>query len=188
MIGRVAAKRGASSVLLARQSAWAVAAVTSSPSSSSSSSLFASSSSPTAKFLTCAQTQRWQSTAVAAEERPDESSTSISSPQVTPKTFVPSAGRKYEFFQNIELTPEGVAVIRFDCPKKVNSISFALSNEAQKLWKDEIAESGNVKAVVFASAKKDMFIAGADIFDLQAVQDKQDLIGLIEDGAIFFKE
>ena len=69
----------------------------------------------------------------------------------------------------------------------MNSISFALSKEAQKLWKDEIADNSNVKAVVFASAKKDMFIAGADIFDLQAVQDKHDLIGLIEDGMNFFQ-
>jgi enoyl-CoA hydratase/long-chain 3-hydroxyacyl-CoA dehydrogenase len=103
------------------------------------------------------------------------------------KPFVPTADRKYEFFQNVEITPEGVAIIRFDGPKKVNSISFALSAEAQKMWQEEIVPNSDVKAVVFSSAKKDMFIAGADIFDLQAVENKQDLLGLIEDGMTFFQ-
>jgi len=124
---------------------------------------------------------RWHSTAAAVQEGSNENMS------IAPAKFVPSAARKYEFFQNVEMTPEGVAVIRFDCPKKVNSISFALSKEAQKLWKDEIADNPKVKAVVFGSAKKDMFIAGADIFDLQAVEDKQDLVGLIEDGMNFFQ-
>lgn len=101
--------------------------------------------------------------------------------------FVPTPERKYEFFQNVQITDEGVAVIKFDCPKSVNAISFALSKEAQNLWKDEIESNGQVKAVVFASAKPNMFIAGADIFDLQAVENKQDLVGLIEDGLNFFQ-
>lgn len=104
----------------------------------------------------------------------------------TPK-FVPTADRKYEFFTNVEFTPEGVAVIRFDCPKKVNSISFALSEEAKELWKAEIENNPEVKAVVFSSAKPDMFIAGADIFDIKRVEDKQDLVGLIKEGIDFFK-
>ena len=59
-------------------------------------------------------------------------------PQGAPEVpkFVPSADRKYEFFTNVEFTPEGVAVIRFDCPKKVNSISFALSEEAKEKLND----------------------------------------------------
>lgn len=104
----------------------------------------------------------------------------------TPK-FVPTSDRKYEFFTNLEFTPEGVAVIRFDCPKKVNSISFALSEEAKELWKAEIENNPEVKAVVFSSAKPDMFIAGADIFDIKRVEDKQDLVGLIKGGIDFFK-
>ena len=32
-----------------------------------------------------------------------------------------------------------------------------------------------------------MFIAGADIFDIKMVENKQDLVGLIEEGINFFK-
>lgn len=85
------------------------------------------------------------------------------------------------------MTPEGVAIIRFDGPKKVNSISFDMSREARTLWQNEIANNSEVKAVVFSSGKPDMFIAGADIFDLQAIENKQDLVGLIEEGVEFFQ-
>eukprot|EP00934_Nitzschia_sp_Nitz4_P004354 Nitzschia sp. Nitz4//scaffold1_size375055//231008//233477//NITZ4_000294-RA/size375055-processed-gene-0.374-mRNA-1//1//CDS//3329541099//4344//frame0 len=122
--------------------------------------------------------RRWQSTAVAEE---------VQSSTQAPK-FVSTPDRKYEYFQNVEITPEGVAIIRFDSPKPVNSLSFALSREAGVVWRNEIAPNKDIKAVVFASAKKDMFIAGADIFDLQSVEDKQDLIGLIEEGMNLFQE
>ncbi|CAJ1966905.1 unnamed protein product [Cylindrotheca closterium] len=121
---------------------------------------------------------RFQSTAaVEAEE-------TIRAP---PPSFEPKAGRKYEFFQDIEMTPEGVAVIRFDGPKSVNSISFDMSREARVMWENEIANNAEVKAVVFSSGKPGMFIAGADIFDLKAVENKQDLVGLIEEGMDFFQ-
>jgi enoyl-CoA hydratase/long-chain 3-hydroxyacyl-CoA dehydrogenase len=120
---------------------------------------------------------RWQSTAAKQELS-----------EKTPKaSFVPSVERRYEFFTNVELTPEGVAIVRFDCPKSVNAISFALAKEAQKMWADEIEKNNSVKAVVFSSAKPNMFIAGADIFDLQSIENKQDLVGLIEDGLHFFQ-
>jgi Enoyl-CoA hydratase/isomerase len=125
---------------------------------------------------------RSQSTAAAAVQ-PDETTTTTA----TAKPFVSTPERKYEYFTNVELTPEGVAVIRFDCPKKVNSISFALSEEAKVLWRDEIENNDKVKAVVFSSAKPDMFIAGADIFDIKQVENKQDLVGLIEDGLNMFQ-
>jgi len=100
--------------------------------------------------------------------------------------FEATSDRKYEYFTNVEVTQEGVAVIRFDCPKKVNSISFALSEEAKKLWEAEIENNTEVKAVVFSSAKPDMFIAGADIFDIKRIEDKNDLVGLIKEGIDFF--
>jgi hypothetical protein len=134
---------------------------------------------------------RFQSTqaAVAVEEKsmPNRGAAAIADKETETPKFVPTADRKYEFFTNVELTPEGVAVIRFDCPKKVNSISFALSEEAKGLWKSEIENNSEVKAVVFSSAKPDMFIAGADIFDIKQVEDKNDLVGLIKSGIDFFK-
>ncbi|KAL3920232.1 MAG: hypothetical protein SGILL_003361, partial [Bacillariaceae sp.] len=128
---------------------------------------------------------RFQSTAAVQQEDPASEAAGASSS--APPKFVPTPERKYEHFTNVELTPEGVAVIRFDCPKKVNSISFALAEEAEKLWHDEIEHNDQVKAVVFSSAKPDMFIAGADIFDIKKIEDKQELVGLIENGLHFFQ-
>jgi enoyl-CoA hydratase / long-chain 3-hydroxyacyl-CoA dehydrogenase len=101
--------------------------------------------------------------------------------------FVPSPSRKYEYFENVEVRENGVAIIRFDCPKAVNTISFALKDEAKNLWKNEIHSNQDVKAVVFASSKPGMFIAGADIFDIKAIENKQDLVPLIADGLEFFQ-
>ena len=133
---------------------------------------------------------RYQSTQASFAE--DEKSiehpgvTAMNGMEMQGTNFVPTADRKYEFFTNVEITPEGVAVIRFDCPKKVNSISFALSEEAKRLWEADIENNEKVKAVVFSSAKPDMFIAGADIFDIKRVKDKNDLVGLIKEGIDFF--
>lgn len=124
----------------------------------------------------CQVQSTWQSTAAV---QPEES---ISAPLASK-----ALNRKYEFFQDVEVTPEGVAIIRFDGPKTVNSISFDLSKEARVLWQNDIANDSDVKAVVFSSGKPGMFIAGADIFDLKAVENKQDLIGLIEEGMDFFQ-
>lgn len=102
--------------------------------------------------------------------------------------FISTAERKYEFFQNVEITPDGIAVIRFDNPsKKVNTISFKLKDEAEQLWNTEIHNNANVKGVVFTSGKPDGFIAGADIFDIQSLENKEEVIPLIESATKFFQ-
>jgi enoyl-CoA hydratase/long-chain 3-hydroxyacyl-CoA dehydrogenase len=106
----------------------------------------------------------------------------------TPAKFISTAGRKYEFFQNVDITPDGIAIIRFDNPsKKVNTISFKLKDEAEKLWNTEIHNNAKVKGVVFTSGKPDGFIAGADIFDIQSLQNKEEVIPLIESATKFFQ-
>jgi enoyl-CoA hydratase / long-chain 3-hydroxyacyl-CoA dehydrogenase len=130
---------------------------------------------------------RYQSTAAFAEVSPSPAAPAAA-PVLKQHPFVPTADRKYEFFQNVQLTDSGVAVIRFDCPgKSVNTISFKLAQEAKLLWDNEIEKSSAVKSVVFTSAKPDMFIAGADIFDISSIENKQDLIPLIADGVHFFQ-
>jgi enoyl-CoA hydratase/long-chain 3-hydroxyacyl-CoA dehydrogenase len=102
--------------------------------------------------------------------------------------FEPSSDRKYEFFQNVQITDSGVAVIRFDNPHKpVNTISFALSQEAKALWTQDIEANNAIKAVVFTSAIPNMFVAGADIFDIQQLENKQDVLPIIQDGIQFFQ-
>jgi enoyl-CoA hydratase/carnithine racemase len=56
------------------------------------------------------------------------------------------------------------------------------------MWSTEIAPRSDVKSVVFISAKKDNFIAGADIQDIKNMEDKTKLLPIIEDGIEFFKD
>lgn len=105
----------------------------------------------------------------------------------TEKPFVPSPERKYKFFRNVEITPTGVAIIKFDNPdKKVNTLSFALMREAQSMWEAEVHTNSSVKSVVFTSAKESGFIAGADIFDISSIADKSTLAPVIEEALQFF--
>mmetsp|Transcript_24239 Transcript_24239/g.40149 ORF Transcript_24239/g.40149 Transcript_24239/m.40149 type:complete len:796 (-) Transcript_24239:127-2514(-) len=126
----------------------------------------------------------------AAVDATTATTTSTTTTTATPTAvFTPTPDRKYEYFTNVDVTPEGVAMVRFDCPNKsVNTISFKLKDEAKILWANEIeGSSSSVKAVVFTSAKPNTFIAGADIFDIQSIEHKQDLIPLIADGLDFFQ-
>ena len=119
----------------------------------------------------------------AATERTEQSHEKVK------PTFSPTPERKYEFFQNVEITDSGVAIIRFDdLGKKVNTISFALFDELKQLWNSEIHSNESVKAVIFTSAKEDCFVAGADIFDIQSLENKQDVIPIIESGLEFFQK
>lgn len=134
--------------------------------------------------ITTFRGKRFQSTAAVQQE--PQAPPPQKKASATP--FVPSAERQYEFFQNVEITPQGVAVVRFDnLSKPVNTISFALADEAKKLWAKEIENNDAVKAVVFTSAKPNMFIAGADIFDIQTMEDKSQLTSIIADGLAFFQ-
>jgi enoyl-CoA hydratase/long-chain 3-hydroxyacyl-CoA dehydrogenase len=133
-------------------------------------------------------TSRFLSSSAAVSTSSVTEKDSAPSPAASKAPFSPSPSRKYQFFQNVQITESGVAVIKFDNQDKpVNTISFALSKEAQQLWKNEIASNASVKAVVFASAKPGMFIAGADIFDIQSLENKQDVIPVIEEGLEFFQ-
>ena len=112
----------------------------------------------------------FSSAAAVVKEEPS-SPTSSTKAEVP---FTPSPERKYQFFQNVEVTPSGVAIIRFDNPdKKVNTLSFALMHN-------------NIKSVVFTSAKESGFIAGADIFDISSIEDKSTLVPIIEEALQFF--
>lgn len=102
-------------------------------------------------------------------------------------TSAATTDRKYKYFRDVEVTPDGVAVIRFDGPKSVNTICFEMKDETKKLWKEEISDNNNIKAVVFLSAKSGGFIAGADITDISSIDDKAELIPIIEDGLKLFQ-
>jgi len=108
--------------------------------------------------------------------------------EVAKKPFVSTPERKYENFTNVEVTDDGIAIVRFDCAgQSVNTISFAVKDEAKKMWAEEISSNDKIRAVVFASAKPNTFIAGADIKDIKSCPDKAQLVPIIEDGIDFFK-
>lgn len=133
------------------------------------------------------QTKWFSSEAAVIHEEAPSSTTS----DVTKSLFKPTPERKYQFFQNVKITQTAphIAIITFDNPtKKVNTISFALKDEAESLWRDEIQNNDKVQGVVFTSAKKDGFIAGADIFDIQSLENKNDVIPLIESATTFFRD
>lgn len=175
---RVLASRASSRALAARSIVPALSSLTTSSSSSSS----VSSASPQPQVF------RFQSTAAAAPVQEETSSTTTKASDDKKPPFVPTPERKYENFQNIEITPEGVAVVRVDCAnQKMNTIGFALAKEAQKFWETEIENNSAVKAVVFTSGKSTGFFAGADIKDIKNIENKQDLIGIIEDATALFE-
>ncbi len=142
-------------------------------------------------FISKHSKQVWFSTAVQSESESSSSSSpttkSSSEPQSSSQPFIPTPERKYQFFQNVQITDTGIAIIKFDNPsKKVNTISFDLKDEAERLWDDEIHHNSSIKGVVFTSGKKDGFIAGADIFDIQKLEHKADVVPLIESATQFF--
>ena len=129
---------------------------------------------------------RFQSS--TAEQQQEATSAPASEAKTEKAPFVSTPERKYENFQNVEITPEGVAVVRFDCAgQSVNTLSFKLIEEIDKLYGTEIEKNDKVKAVVFTSGKPGTFIAGADIKDIKNCPNKQELIPIIENALKLFK-
>lgn len=141
---------------------------------------------------------RFQSTSAATAE-PTASSPAAAATSKAPESsqkeetqFVPTPERKYQFFENPVIRDDGVGIIKIDClGKKVNTISFAMAEEAKQMFA-EYENDDHIKAIVVMSAKPDNFIAGADIFDIKEMMGKgegseQELLKIIEDGVDFFQ-
>ena len=70
---------------------------------------------------------------------------------------------QYGTHATYDVTPEGVAVIKFDSPGvKVNSLNGEVMAEMKEIF-GEVQSRENIKAAVLISGKPDCFIAGADI-------------------------
>lgn len=146
----------------------------------------AASKNPSSNLYHCNDRIHSFSTAAAAVKEEQPAPAPVKEEEVS-TSFAPTPERKYKFFQNVEVTPTGVAIIRFDNPdKKVNTLSFALMHEAKDMWKNEVHTNSAVKSVVFTSAKESGFIAGADIFDISSIDDKSTLEPIIEEALQFF--
>jgi enoyl-CoA hydratase/carnithine racemase len=97
------------------------------------------------------------------------------------------AAREFTYFDNLEIK-DGVALVRFNGPDKVNTISMKMQADADKIFREKIIGNKDIKAVVFMSSKKDNFIAGADIDMIKEVKDKSDLKGITMKAHAFFDE
>ncbi len=82
--------------------------------------------------------------------------------------------RTFKYFDNVDIK-DNVAVVRFNGPGKMNTISAGMQQEGEKIFRDIILPNKDVKAVVFISSKPDNFIAGADIDMIKAFEDKSQL-------------
>jgi enoyl-CoA hydratase/carnithine racemase len=85
-----------------------------------------------------------------------------------------STAREYKFYDNVEIK-DGVAILRINCPGKMNTINPGFHEDTEKIFKEKINGNSNVKAVVFISSKPDNFIAGADIDLIKNTPNKNDL-------------
>lgn len=96
--------------------------------------------------------------------------------------------RKWTYFEDLEVKGDGVAVIRMDAPGRMNTISEELRQEADAFFESEIRGNGAIKSIVFMSAKKDNFIAGADIKMIDAIEDKSELRDICMKGHETFRK
>jgi 3-hydroxyacyl-CoA dehydrogenase / enoyl-CoA hydratase / 3-hydroxybutyryl-CoA epimerase len=82
---------------------------------------------------------------------------------------------------------DGVAQVVFDLPgEKINKFSALVMAELRQLLESLHARS-DLKAVVFTSGKPNMFIAGADIKELQAITNRADAKAKAEVGQQLFQ-
>jgi 3-hydroxyacyl-CoA dehydrogenase/enoyl-CoA hydratase/3-hydroxybutyryl-CoA epimerase len=82
----------------------------------------------------------------------------------------------------LERRPDGVGVIRIDVPgESVNTLRGDFAEELAALL-DVVESSGDVRAVVIASGKRDGFVAGADIKMLMALKTAADVSELSRRG------
>ena len=79
-----------------------------------------------------------------------------------------------------------VAVIRIDDPhKKVNTLHSSLLPIFEQFL-NETEKNDDVHGIVIISGKKDCFIAGADIAQLQAAKDEKEVFDLSREAQVLF--
>ncbi|HFD14099.1 MAG TPA: fatty-acid oxidation protein subunit alpha [Epsilonproteobacteria bacterium] len=87
---------------------------------------------------------------------------------------------------NLTVDDRGIATLLFDTPKSsVNVLCF----DALYELREHIAEletNGDIKALFIESAKKDIFIAGADINEIKAFKDEAQIVSKLSEGQEIF--
>jgi len=94
--------------------------------------------------------------------------------------------RRFQYFDDFEIK-NGVGIVRFNGPQKMNTLSKGFQEEAEIIFKENLSNK-DLKALVFLSSKPDNFIAGADINMIKEVKNKQDLKAITMKGHAFWDE
>src|SRR3989338_11282841 len=82
---------------------------------------------------------------------------------------------------------EGIGVLELDCPEtEVNVLTTEAMKELNEILA-EVAKRSDIKALVIVSAKKKIFIAGADIKEIQNISTEEDAFRKAEEGKQVFK-
>ncbi len=77
---------------------------------------------------------------------------------------------------------DGIAVITFDMPdESVNKLNSSLMKELEEVL-EEIEGNTNLKGVIFRSGKPNVFIVGADVFELDKITREQEALELLQDA------
>ena len=72
---------------------------------------------------------------------------------------------------SLNISKEGIAILVFDLPEeKINKLSMTVMDEFD-LFLADIEKKRDVKGLIISSAKKDIFIAGADISEIETIKD-----------------
>ncbi|MGI8819439.1 MAG: 3-hydroxyacyl-CoA dehydrogenase NAD-binding domain-containing protein [Chthoniobacterales bacterium] len=85
-----------------------------------------------------------------------------------------------------EIGPDGVCVLSFDRPESGANIFDAATMESLRQYLDAIENDGSIKGVIVTSAKKSIFIAGADLQTLLRQAQTGELRQFIADGQKVF--
>ena len=81
-----------------------------------------------------------------------------------------------------------IATLMFDMPdSNVNLLSIDVMNELEKLL-DQLKDSKDIDVLLFKSAKKDIFIAGADISEIESLDNEQVSYEVVRNGQIILSK
>lgn len=86
----------------------------------------------------------------------------------------------------LETDADGVAILWFDNPGSVNSLSTAVLNELTEVVSLLEKSADRIKIVVMASKKKDQFISGADLHEIMGFKNEGEALKLSSDGQAAF--
>lgn len=83
---------------------------------------------------------------------------------------------------HLTIDAEGIAKLNFDLPdEKVNKLSAAVMKELYSILED-LSTNAQIKALLITSSKEGIFVAGADIQEIEGIQNHRDALEKVEGG------